>query len=172
VNRDPIRWGFDLLHLPFDISATIGFPVFESRVSYNGEGYRAMMGWIQLVTVRDALTGHEDTFADQYPILSQSDTPFVELGPAPTWFDAPGPNPPRANETWTAYTFLVICPDVGRTRRVAALLGVRWGYMLVRGRASPLALESVAAADWDRLAPVLHARYSTWEFLPGFALSP
>jgi len=32
------------------------------------------------------------------------------------------PNPPRTDETWTAWTSLTICPDVGRTKRLAPVM--------------------------------------------------
>jgi hypothetical protein len=166
TNADPARWGFDLIGLPFDARRTIGFPVFDATVRYDARGYRAVMGWIQLVSVRDTKTGEEDTTVDQLPILRDSDTPFSAIGPAASSFDAPGPNPPRADEVWTAFTFLAVCPDIGRTRRVAPLLAVRWGYTLAGGRPSPLPLETVPLTEWDRLVPVLRRRYPSWEFLP------
>jgi hypothetical protein len=165
TNRDPARWGFDLLNLPFDTKTTIGFPVFDATVEYEARGYRALMGWIQLVTVHDTKTGQESTTIDQLPILRESDLPFFEIGVSPGAFDAPGPNPPRTDETWTAHTFLVFCPDVGRTRRVKALVGVRWGHVLTDGHANPRPLERVSLSEWTRLAPVLRTTYPRWEFL-------
>jgi hypothetical protein len=172
VNHDPARWGFDLLRLPFPVDRTIGFPVFEARVLYSGEGYTAVMGWIQVVTVHPAAGGADDTSVDQIPVLRESDTPFFVLGNEPTAFDAPGPNPPRTDETWTAFTFLVACPDVGRTRRVEALLGVRWGYTLVAGKPTPFPVAVVSADAWDRVVPTLRERYPNWEFLTGFGERP
>lgn len=165
-NRDPTRIGFDLLGLPFDPKKTIGFPTFDATVRYDGSGYRAFLGWIQIVTVRDAKSGQEDTSIDQLPLLRSSDTPFMEFGPAPRAFDAPGPNPPRTDERWTAYTFLVYCPDVGRTRRVVPLVAVRWGYALDGGKPTPFAAERVALTEWERLLPVLRERYPSWLFSP------
>lgn len=51
VNEDPALWGFDLLDLLFDVKRTIGFPVFLATTRYSGSGYRAVMGWTQVVTV-------------------------------------------------------------------------------------------------------------------------
>ncbi len=90
----------------------------------------------------------------------------MAFGAPATAFDAPGPNPPRTDERLTAFTFLTICPDVGRTRRLSPVLAVRWGHELVAGRATPVPLEVIPLSEWDRLAPVLRARFPSWEFLP------
>lgn len=166
-NRDPVAVGFDALHLPFDVQTTVGFPVFDASIEYEGTGYRAFLGWIQLVTVRDTKTGEESTTVDELPFWREKgDVPFFAFGSAPTTFDAPGPNPPRTDEQWEATTFLVGTPDVGRTRRLAPIIAVRWGYTLVAGRATPVPVRAVPVAEWERLVGVLRARYPDWEFLP------
>ena len=170
ANHDPKRWGFDLINLPFDAQRTRGFPVFDARVHYDGEGYRALLGWIQLVTVEPTNGEKAYTSIDQIPIHRQSDTPFMTFGSAPEAFDAPGPNPPRTDETWTSYTFLAICPDLARTRRVAAVLGIRWGYVLKDGKPTMQPIEVTDAAAWDKVLPVLKESYPDWEFISGFVV--
>lgn len=172
VNRDVRNLGFHLVGIPFDPSLTHGFPVFQANTAYNGPGYHALMGWLQVVTV-DATA--PDRFAgasvDVPPIFWDADTPWAVFGHAPTLFDAPGPNPPRTDERWIAETFLAFCPDVIRTRRVRALLGIRWGYDLVSMRATPLPLEVITEADWRRCAVTLAEEYPTWEFAPTWVSS-
>ncbi len=165
TNHDPSRWGFDLLGLPFDLKAFEGFPVFDASVDYPTPGYRAVMGWVQLVTVTDTKTGVTDTTVDQLPLFRDLEVPFMAFGAPATAFDAPGPNPPRTHETWTAWTFLTICPDVGRTKRLVPVLAVRWGHVLVEGKATPVPVEAVSLEHWDRLAPVLRERFPSWQFL-------
>jgi hypothetical protein len=171
TNRDAAHWGFELLNLPFASALTEGFPVCRAEVGYAGPGYRATMGWIQIVTVRDAATGRESSSLDLLPIMEEAASPFATFGHAPTLFDAPGPNPPRQNEMWTAESYLAICPDVARTRKVAALLGFRWGYELRAMRATPFAVAPCAGRDWDRHLPLLRGDYPAWAFAPGFAES-
>lgn len=166
TNRDAKRWGFELLGLPFELKRFEGFPVFEASVDYPASGYRAFMGWVQLVTVTDAKTGVAETTVDQLPWFRDLEVPFMALGAPATAFDAPGPNPPRTDETWTAWTFLVVSPDVGRTKRLAPVVAVRWGHVLVDGKATAAALEAVSLEQWDALAPVLRARFPSWQFLP------
>jgi len=53
VDRDPAFWGFDtpgLLYQPLDLELAKGFPVCEARIAYEGPGYHALMGWIQLIS--------------------------------------------------------------------------------------------------------------------------
>jgi hypothetical protein len=163
TNTDPAAWGFNLLALPFDISLAAGFPVCWATIDYAGVGYHAVMGWIQVVTVTDS-SGRTRSSVDVSPIFWQTDSPFADFGHLPTLFDAPGPNLPRANETWVAESFLTIVPDVARSRRVRAVLGFRWGYDLREMRATPRSLELTSAADWRRCVAVLRERYPNWEF--------
>lgn len=168
ITRDPRHTGFDLLNLPFDLALTKGYPTLHAAVEYGGPGYRAHMGWIQLITNRDPATGASIVSIDLMPIQENEDSPFVCYGSAPNLFDAPA-NPDHETEDWVADTFLVTCPDIGRTRRIAALLGFRWGYALRQRHAAPLPLEIPGAEAWDSHLLTLRGRFPSWEFLPGFA---
>lgn len=163
VNRDPDRWGYGRLGLPFPIERAIGFPVRRAEIAYAGEGYRAVLGWLQVITVTDR-DGERRSSVDVAPIHRESDTPFAKYGYLPTLFDAPGPNPPRSDETWVAESWLASVPDVARSRRVRAVLGFRWGYVLTEGRAALLDLQVADANDWRRCRDVLGARYPGWQF--------
>lgn len=167
VNRDPHWTGFDLLDLPFDLTLTLGYPTIRATIAYDGPGYRAYMGWIQLITNHDPATGVSTSSVDLMPIHAEVDSPFATFGVAPTLFDAPA-NPDHETEDWIADTFLAFCPDIARSRRVAALLGFRWGYALRARRASPLPLTASDAVAWDACLPTLRRQFPTWEFLPGF----
>lgn len=167
-NRDPHRAGFDALGLPFDLALTEGYPTCLATVTYAGQGYRGYMGWIQIVTNRDPATGEEHASNDVLPMHEDVDSPFATFGYVPSFFDAPA-NPDHETEDWIADAFLVACPNVARARRVAALLGFRWGYTLRAKKAAPAPIEVVNAATWDGHLPLLRERYPTWEFMSGFA---
>lgn len=169
ANTDPARWGFPLLALPFDVMFAAGFPVCQAVIEYAGEGYHAVMGWLQVVCVTDH-AGHTDVSVDIAPVHAQSDTPFIAYGSLPTLFDAPGPNPPRSDETWLAESFLAIMPDVARSRRVQALLGFRWGYELTAMRPTLLPLQVASEDEWQRCASILRERYPGWDFAPRFTV--
>jgi hypothetical protein len=51
LNRDPAGTGFDLLGIDFDDVDLTGFPVVEATTSYEGQGYRALMGWLHVASV-------------------------------------------------------------------------------------------------------------------------
>jgi hypothetical protein len=128
-----------------------------------------MMGWIQLITHRHPVTGvEEEASVDLAPMLSDVDSPFITFGYAPTFFDAPA-NPDQGTIDWIADTFLVVAPDVARTRTIAALLGFRWGYQLRNRLATPLPVEILGPQMWGRGRETLHAGYPSWRFLAGFA---
>jgi hypothetical protein len=169
VNQDAHVLGFGELNLPFEIAETHGFPICEAEIEYDGPGYRATMGWIQVVTV-DALAPDQFSGAavDTYPAMWASDSPFVTFGHRPGIFDAPGPNPPRTDEMWSAETFLAVCGDVARQRTVQALLGFRWGYRLASGRATSEPLETASESDWRRCVAILKAHYPNWDFETSF----
>jgi hypothetical protein len=167
-NEDPHRAGFDALNLSFDLALTIGYPTCRATISYDGPGYRAYMGWIQLVTNRDPVSSAVKTSIDLPPIHAETDSPFFPFGISPTFFDAPS-NPNRETEDWIADTFLAVCVDVARTRRVAALLGFRWGYALRQYKPEPLPLAANGADVWDEHLPVLRERFPGWEVLTGYA---
>jgi hypothetical protein len=57
-----------------------GFPVFEASVAYPVSGCRAVMGWVQLVTVTDTKTGVVETSVDQLPFFRDLEVPFMALG--------------------------------------------------------------------------------------------
>ena len=166
ANTKPQGWGFELLNLPFALELIKGFPVCEAKIEYGGPGYYATMGWIQLVTVDDALSGETWTAIDQMPNQHGLELPFTPFGEKPTMFDAPGPNPPRSDETWLAETFLAICPDVARTRTVEAIAGFSWGYRLEKSRPTLLPAKTCSSERWNHHLPYLKETFPSWTFLP------
>ncbi len=165
VNHHPLAWRLDLLDLPFDLSLIEGFPVCQATLTYPGAGYQAVMGWIQLITVQETKTGKVWVSNDQWPNQQGSSIPFLSFGYLPTLFDAPGPNPPRTDEIWLAETFLVSCPDVGRSPTIRPVLGFRWGYTLVEMKPVLLPVEPLASSRWQAHLSFLREHYPSWEFL-------
>lgn len=169
-NDDPEYWGFALFDLPFELEFVRGFPLMQATISYDGPGYLALMGWIQVVTVEERTPPETWASVDVYPLHWDTDTPFVTFGHTPAVFDAPGPNPPRANERWSAETFLAITPDGARSRTVVPVLGFLWGYELEQMRATPFPPDVACEADWQRCLPTLTETYPSWGFRPNFLI--
>jgi hypothetical protein len=165
VTEDAAAVGFDLVAVGFDADMFRGFPVVEAQVSFNQTGYRAMFGWLQLVTNTDAArAGAARVSVDVTPFLSGEDSPLAFFGHLPTLFDAPA-NPGDPDGEWLAESFLVAVPDIARSRRLAAVTGFRWGYQLTVGRPHPLPAVPIGPDRWRAHRPVLAEQYPSWTFL-------
>lgn len=163
VTADPVAVGFDLAAVGFDEARFAGFPVIRAEVSFSAEGYRAVFGWLQVVT-RTATSGEQRTDMDMPPVLDGADTPLAEFGYLPTLFDAPA-NPDHPDGDWVAESFLVAVPDIARTRRLAALVGFTWGYRLRGGQPTPLPVSALRPDRWQDRRRFLTEAYPAWQFL-------
>jgi hypothetical protein len=153
---DPDVIGFELIAIGYDDPERFrGFPTMTASVHYEGTGYRANFGWIQVINCRDV---------DVPPFLADTDSPFSAFGHNPTFYDAPA-NPDHPDGLWVAEAFLVTAPDVARTRRLMPLVGFRWGYELTDGRPTALRPASIGSDRWDAVRKVLDAEYAGWRFL-------
>ncbi len=159
-----MQLGFGLVARSFDADLFTGFPVMRADVEYDGLGYLAMFGWLQLVTHQWPSLEQPDTHIDLAPELAELDRPLCGAGYLPTFFDAPA-NPDHPDGDWIAETFLVVSPTGSRPKELAALAGFRWGYHLASGRPTLLPLEASTRADWSRCADVLRAPYPSWFFV-------
>lgn len=164
VASDPAALGFDLVATGFDKVRFAGFPVIRAEVSLGGAGYRAVVGWLQVISRSVAAGGELAVEVDLPPVLATADSPLACFGYLPTFFDAPA-NPDHPDGDWIAETFLVAMPDIARTRRVAAVTGFRWGYRLAAGRPAPLPVAPVGARRWEAHRPMLTRTYPNWTFL-------
>lgn len=161
VNDDPGITGHDLIAVGYDEHSFRGFPVIEATVDTDGDGYRALCGWVQLVTTTDRVTGESHVDVDQLPFAAELDSPLCYFGHRPTLFDAPA-NPDRPDGRWLAESFLV---SVGvRDCAVVPLVAVAWGYDLAAGRPTPLPVRPLGLDRWDHHVPLLAERYPRWTF--------
>lgn len=164
-NLDPVRWGFDLLELPFPAGHAQGFPVFLAEVVYGGSGYRSLMGWSQLLRV----TPHDGS--PPWTGFDRAATEVASTAPAsftylPSLFDAPGPNPPRNDERWQAESWLLACPTVARACHAEAVAGVGWGYDRTPAGVRLLPPAALTREDWARALPFYREAYPSWRFEP------
>lgn len=164
VSADPVGVGFDLVAVGFDEELFRGFPAMRAEVSFDQDGYRAIFGWLQIISRTTAATGDVDVGVDLPPLLAGADWPLAGFGYLPTMFDAPA-NPDHPDGDWVAETFLVAVPDVGRTRQLAALTGFRWGYRLAAARPALLPASPVGPERWKAHQPMLAGAYQSWSFL-------
>ena len=144
-----------------------GYPVCTARVTYPGRGYRAMVGWVQLVRSTDNQSGGKQFDIDPFALFSDAPSPYCWYGIEPTLFDAPSRvgAPPTQ---WVAHSFLATTPIsevmVGNPRRVVPLIGFAWGYDVSDGNIELRHIAPLATDDWNAHLPVLRASYPRWEF--------
>jgi hypothetical protein len=88
--------GYDALPgLSFDPAAAIGYPSMSATVTYEGTGYRRLMGWVQAVhTVHTFADGTSATSGDvdSSPAWHGLGMPFLAYGYPSAIFDAPANN--------------------------------------------------------------------------------
>ena len=165
ANEDPRRWGYHLLRLPYDTAVAEGFPVLRATVSYDGEGYAAAMGWIQVIRYAGDGVGEDEVVeVDHPPQLSDAGTPYYCWGTRPSFFDAPSMT--REDVTWIADAFLVASPDALMTKTIQAVCGFRWGYTTRRQPPELLPVEPTGAGAWESATVVLREHYPAWNYLP------
>jgi len=76
------------LGLDYPSTVAAGFPVLRVDVAYEGDGYAAMLGWVQVVWMREAVGQEPRVIVDVAPQLTDTGFPYVSFGIEPTMFDA------------------------------------------------------------------------------------
>jgi hypothetical protein len=165
INEDPERLGYgeSVLGAGSPPEMARGFPVVQASVAYEGLGYGAQFGWLQIVRYRIDDTGEEQTVLDVPPQLSESDCPYCAFGIRPTMFDAPGMAGVN-DATWHADTLLVHTPNAVLSKDIRAICGFTWGFLVARSKATPSPLAAATEADWERDVVALRRDYPRWHF--------
>ena len=155
-NEDPERLGCR--------STGKGFPVCTAQVQYEGRGYAAMLGWIQLVHSSDNASGGAGFEIDPYEPLGATAHPYCWFGLAPTLFDAPS-RPTLASIDWIAHSFLSF---IGEQREARAILGFSWGFTINDGEISIAPPTALGASSWNQHLPLLQRERPSWRFARGY----
>ena len=173
VTEDPVRSGFDIIPgLRFDAKACRGYPTMHATIErFEGEGYRTICGWIQVVTgVRSGGGKPSETAVsvDILPAMSDVPSPWASMGNLPQMFDAPCRNLNGYDQLhWIADTFLTTVPVRTRDEPIERLLGFRWGYDEYADPARPpirLPFAVTGADAWNALIPRMQKDYPSWRF--------
>ena len=180
ANDDPARFGFGVLGLDWPVDLALGLPVLEANVSYEGEGYAAVMGWIQVVRIHvderseslvaaaEKAPAGDHVWVDGPPNLRGLGVPFVSFGPSPTLFDAPMST--ESDVRFAADSFLTASPDALVSRRSRPCFGFRWGYSTQAGSAAELMYPAVLDGDdWRDALPTLEEQFPEWSFDPDWS---
>ena len=144
-----------------------GFPACTATIHLPAKGYRALLGWVQLVRSTDNASAGDRFETDPLLLLADSPSPYGWFGIAPTLFDAPF-RPRDQDLTWVAHSFLAATPlaEAARTwtRPVVALAGFSWGFDVADGTIGLKSVERLTSDDWDAHLPLLREAYPTWDF--------
>jgi hypothetical protein len=164
TNEDPRRWGYHLLEgaLGFPAAKAEGFPVVSARVRYDGEGYGAAMGWVQVVRMREVGSSEEHEIVDKPPQLADDGSPYCFWGSEPSFFDAPSTT--ARLELWSAHAFLVASPDAVMTREVRPVCGFSWGFSNAGTHPDADAVRQIGEKEWSVVCDVLARSYPEWSF--------
>ena len=179
-NDDPERWGYGVLGMPWPMRLAEDLPVLDAAVTYDGDGYAAVMGWIQVVRITvsqaseslvpgsDKAPPGEHAWVDGPPQLKGLGVPFVSFGPRPALFDAPAST--ESDIRFVADSFLTASPDAVLSRVSQPCLGFRWGYGTKAGSAAELLpLSALDVGDWHEALPLLEREFPDWTFAKEWA---
>jgi hypothetical protein len=142
------------------------FPVCTATVAYGAEGYRAAMGWVQLVRSTDGASAGKAFEMDPFEPLGPSAHPFCFFGFAPVLFDAPA-RPTRQDMDWAAETFLCFVAMDSDKREVRAILGFSWGFSIREKAVVLRAPARLGATGWNQHRALLSQEHPTWHFASG-----
>jgi hypothetical protein len=154
ANEDPVTVG--------KTGRERGMPMCTASVDFSARGYRALLGWVQLVREPDPAAPFS---IDPFDLFEDSTAPFAWYGIQPVLFDAPSRRHESAVQ-WEAHSFLTIGPWDADRRLVVPLAGFAWGYH----QQSPTEglvlspLRTLGPADWAAQRPYLTEKFPAWKF--------
>jgi len=141
------------------------FPVCTATVDYAGGGYKAALGWVQLVRSTDSAA--KEFELDPFEPLGPSTHPFCFFGFAPLLFDAPSRSS-REDMEWIAESFLCFVPMDVERRETRAILGFSWGFKIRQKAISLRQPIRLASAQWDKHHALLRHEHPGWTFATGY----
>ena len=165
-NHGVLSSGFSAIDVRFTDHMVRGFPVVNASVSFEGAGYEAMFGWLQVIS-HDLGKGETDFSVDIAKQFQEFANPFCYYGYKPRFYDAPSMNDPEIR-VWKAYAFL--CPlslsNREEYRKITPLAGFIWGFTISRGKPESI-LEPMPAGrdDWNLVRRNVASYYPQWQFM-------
>jgi hypothetical protein len=142
-------------------------PVCTATVTYEGRGYRAAFGWVQLVRSTDSANRGEEFEMDPYEPLGRLPHPFCFFGFAPVLFDAPA-RASRDDLDWIANSFLCFVAPDADGRETRAVAGFAWGFGIRERDVVLRPPERLDSAAWDSHVPLMRREHPSWAFASGY----
>ena len=165
-NHGVLSSGFTAIDKRFTDSMVKGFPVMKAEVNFEGSGYEALFGWLQVIS-HDYGRGEEEFSVDIADQFREFMNPFCYYGYKPAMYDAPRHAAPGLRK-WKSYTFL--CPlslsNREEYRKITPLAGFTWGYTMFQGKPESI-MEPMPASrdDWNLVRRNVASYYPQWLFM-------
>ncbi|MBI2788952.1 MAG: hypothetical protein HYX59_09755 [Elusimicrobia bacterium] len=155
--------GFDILG-PMKEWNLKGFPVMKATVTFEGTGYRAILGWIQIVHLDFRSDGRKKIVVDVVPSHIGLGVPFAYFGHLPTLFDSPARHP-RSSGSFTAEAFLCKPPLLERNGPIEFIAGFRWGYKIngISEELTQFPVKRIGASAWAKHRGLITKKYPKWK---------
>jgi hypothetical protein len=143
------------------------FPVCTATVAYAGEGYKAALGWVQLVrspTAQALGRGSRWIHSNRSVrllirfvslALRRSCSTHLRAARVKIWI-------------WRAGTFLCFVPLDADGRETRAILGFSWGFTIHQKAISLLRPVRLASVEWNNHRDFLSRQHPGWAFTSGY----
>jgi hypothetical protein len=142
-----------------------GFPICEASVAWEAQGYRALLGWVQVVGMRTPGTGRQRQWvSDPLEVFDGLNTPFGFYGISPTLFDAPARRDRSTALDWHAESFLCVAPSAPMARQASPVTGFSWGFVMDGEQITATGPDALDRTAWARHRGLLRATYPGWSF--------
>lgn len=142
-----------------------GFPICEASIDWEAKGYNALLGWIQMVGMRDPSSdGPRHWVTDPLEIYDDLNTPFSFYGLTPALFDAPARSDRTRPVDWYAESFLCHAVSSPMAREAHPVAAFSWGFILSEERITIIEPKVLAPDAWSRHLGLLESTYPSWDF--------
>lgn len=142
------------------------FPICEASIEWEAQGYRALLGWVQLVGMRaPGNPAPRHWVADPLEVYEGLNTPFGFYGVRPLLFDAPARSDRSQPLDWCAESYLCVAPSRPMAREAKPVAGFSWGFLLDDGEISTVDPLPLDLEVWSRHLELLQSTYPGWTFL-------
>lgn len=156
-NEDPEALGCD--------PSARGFPVCQATVETPLQGYRALLGWVQVVGTRSSDADARRFGIDPLQVFDGVETPFGFYGMHPTLFDAPSRRDRSQPLDWLAHSFLCASPSAPMERTVQPVVAFRWGFTISAGAVELARPEPLPLSSWTTHRTLLETAFPSWRFV-------
>ena len=142
----------------------MNLPFCTATLASDVSGYRAMLGWVQLVRSTDNASKGVAFEMDPFSLFAEIESPYCFYGHLPTLFDGPS-RASRDDMSWIAHSFLAASPVRPIAHSVRPLAGFSWGFDMHSRHVTLRPLKILTEDDWRDHLPVLRASYPRWIFV-------